>query len=232
MCPRSSERPSPPPIVLHTANVIRATEIHTWGRDAATTRWLPPEGGAARLTVAHFKTGGPLYDDALSRLGDILGPLLLMVPTDLAAALRQELDSCEGLQVGLEAVADGNLLTLLHQDAAVECQWGALVPHLAGRHTYMAAPPPGTPARRGMTSSPPFTTTGFSLMTADRRSGKRRSAGTTGAAFAPACWSSGTPSASGGTTSGSAVSAPGRRPPTSHTPATSAGNATRYPPQR
>ena len=37
---------------------------------------------------------------------------------------------------------------------------------------------------------------------------------------------------SGGTTSGSAVSAPGRRRPTSHTPATSAGNATRYPPQR
>ena len=37
--------------------------------------------------------------------------------------------------------------------------------------------------------------------------------------------------ARGGTTSGSAVSAPGRRPPIFHTPATSAGNATRYPPQ-
>ena len=36
---------------------------------------------------------------------------------------------------------DGNLLTLLHRDAADECQWGALVPHLAGRHTYMVTPP-------------------------------------------------------------------------------------------
>ena len=35
-CPRSSERPSPPRIVLHTANVLRATEIHTWGHGAAT----------------------------------------------------------------------------------------------------------------------------------------------------------------------------------------------------
>ena len=89
MCARSSERPSPLCIVLHTANVLRATEIHTWGRDAATMQWRPPEGGAARLTVAHFKTGGPVYDDALSRLGDILGPMLLMLPDDLAAALRQ-----------------------------------------------------------------------------------------------------------------------------------------------
>ena len=63
-----------------------------------------------------------MYDDALSRLGDIPGPLLLMLPTDLAAALRQELDSCEGLRVGWEAVADGNLLALLQRDAADECQ--------------------------------------------------------------------------------------------------------------
>ena len=137
--------PIPPLIVLHTANVLRATEIHTWGRDAATIRWRPPEGGAARPTVAHFKTRGPVYDDALSRLGDILGPLLLMLPTDLAAALRQELDGCEGLRAGSEAVADGNLLTVLHRDAADECQWGALVPHLARRHTYMATPPRGHP---------------------------------------------------------------------------------------
>ena len=142
-CPRSSERPPPPPrVVLHTANVLRATEIHTWGRDAATVRWLPPEGGAARLTVVHFKNGGPLYDDALSRLGDIPWPLLLMLPTDLAAALRRELDSCKGLRVEWEAIADGNLLALLHRGAADGCQWGALVPHLAGRHTYMATPPP------------------------------------------------------------------------------------------
>ena len=130
--------PLPPRIVLHTANVLRATEIHTWGRDAATIRWLPPEGRAARVTPAHFKNRGPVYDDALSRLGDILRPLLLRLPTDLAAALCQELDSCEGLRVGWEAVADGNLLALRHRDAADECQWGALVPHLNGCHTYMA----------------------------------------------------------------------------------------------
>ena len=137
--------PIPPRIILHTANVLRATGIHTWGRDAAAIRWLPPEGGAARLTVAHFKTGGPGYDDALSRLGVILGPFLLMLPTDLAAALRQELDSCDGLRVGWEAVADGNLLALLHRDAADECQWGTLMPHLTEHHMYMTTPPRGHP---------------------------------------------------------------------------------------
>ena len=48
--------PVPPRIVLHAANVLRATEIHTWGHDVATMRWHPPEDGAARLAVAHFKT--------------------------------------------------------------------------------------------------------------------------------------------------------------------------------
>ena len=133
--------PIPPRIVLHTASVLRATEIHTWGGDAARIRWLPPEGGAARLTVAHFKTGGPVYDDALSSLGDILGPLLLMLPTYLSAALHQELDGCDKLRVGWGAVANGNLLALLHRDAAEERQWGTLTPHLTGRHRYMAAPP-------------------------------------------------------------------------------------------
>ena len=98
--------------------------------------------GTARLAVAHFKTGGPVYDDALSRLGHTLGPLLLMLPTDLAAALRQELDSCDKLRVGWEAVADGNLWALLHRDAPDECQWGTLVSHLIGRHMYMTTPPP------------------------------------------------------------------------------------------
>ena len=93
--------------------------------------------------MAHSKTGGPVYDDALSRLGDTLGPLLLMLPTDLAAALRQELDSCNGVWVGWEAFADGSLLALLHQDAADEYRWGKLVPHLTGRHIYMATPPLG-----------------------------------------------------------------------------------------
>ena len=36
--------PVPPHIVLHAANVLQTTEIHTWGHDAATIRWHPPEG--------------------------------------------------------------------------------------------------------------------------------------------------------------------------------------------
>ena len=36
--------PVPPRIVLHAANVLRATEICTWGNAAATVRWHPPEG--------------------------------------------------------------------------------------------------------------------------------------------------------------------------------------------
>ena len=93
--------------------------------------------------MAQFKTGGPVYDDALSRLDDTQGPLLLMLPTDLAAALRQELDSCDGLRVGCEAVGDGSLLALLHRDAADDCQWGMLALHFTGRHVYMATPPQG-----------------------------------------------------------------------------------------
>ena len=153
--------PVPPRIVLHAANVLRATEIHQWGHGTATTLWHPPEDGAARLAVAHFKTGRPVYDDALFRLGDARGPLLLMLPTDLAAALRQELDSCDELRVEWEAVADGNLLALLHRDAADGRQWDVLAPHLTGRHVYMATPPRGTPARRGTTSSPPSTKHGI-----------------------------------------------------------------------
>ena len=134
--------PVPPRIVLHATNVLRAMEIRKWGHAMATVRWHPKEYGAAQLAVAHFKAGGPVYDDALSRLGDTQGPLLLMLPTDLAAALRQELDGCEGLRVGCEAVADGTLLALLHQDAANGSKWDTLAPHLTRHHVYMA-PPPG-----------------------------------------------------------------------------------------
>ena len=137
--------PVPPRIVLHAANVLRATEIRTWGHAAATVRWHPPEDGAAQRAVAHFKAGEPVYDDTLSRLGDTQGPLLLMLPTGMAAALRQELDGCEGLRVGWEAVADGTLLALLHRDTANGCRWDALTPHLTGRHVYMASPPRGHP---------------------------------------------------------------------------------------
>ena len=137
--------PIPPRIVLDAANVLRATEICKWGHDTATVRWHAPEDGDAQLAVAHFKTGGPVYNDALSQQGDTQGPLLLMLPTDLAAALRQELDGCEGLRVGWEAVADGTLLALLHPEAANGCQWDTLSPHLTGRHVYMATPSQGHP---------------------------------------------------------------------------------------
>ena len=137
--------PLPPRLLLQATNVLQATEIHTWRCDVATVRLLPPEGGPTWLTVAHFKDGKHAYDDALFRLGDIQGPLLLTLPTVLAAALRRELDSCDGLRVGWEAVADGTLLALLHQDVADGCQLGALVPHLTGRHTYTTTPPRGQP---------------------------------------------------------------------------------------
>ena len=137
--------PVPPRLVLHAANVLWATEIRKWGHDTATVRWHPPEDGAARLAVAHFKPRGPVYDDAPSWLGDTQGPLLLMLPTDLAAALRQELDGCDGLRVGWKAVANGTLLALLHQDAAHGCQWDTLAPHLTRRHVYMATSPQGHP---------------------------------------------------------------------------------------
>ena len=137
------QAPLPPRLVLHAANVRQATEIHTWGCDAASIQWLPPEGGATPLTVAHFKDGGPTYDDALSQMGDVPGPLLLMLPTDLAAALRRELDGCDRLKVGWEAIADSTLMALLQRDVADGCQWGAPVPHLTGCQTYMTTPPRG-----------------------------------------------------------------------------------------
>ena len=137
--------PIPPRIVLHAANVLRATEIRKWGHAAATVRWHPQEDGAAQLAAAHFKAGGPVYDDALSRLSDTQWPLLLVLPTDIAAALHQELDACEGLRVGWEAVADGTLLALLHRDVENGCQWDALTPHLTGRHVHMATPSQGHP---------------------------------------------------------------------------------------
>ena len=81
----------------------------------------PPRGRGRPAHRGAFKPEGPIYDDALSRLGDTQGPLLLMLPTDIAAALRHELEGCEGLRVGWEAVADGTLLALLHGDTANGC---------------------------------------------------------------------------------------------------------------
>ena len=94
----------------------------------------PPRGRGRPARRGALQNWGPVYDDALSRLGDTQGPLLLMLPTDLAAALRQELHGCQGLRSGWEAVAGGTLLALLHRDAANGCQWDTLAPHLTGRH--------------------------------------------------------------------------------------------------
>ena len=141
MCPRSSKHLSSR-LVLRPANMLQAKEIHTWGCDAATVLWLPLDDGGSRLTVAHFKDGRPTYDDALSRLSDVAGPLVLMLPMGLAAALRWELDGGNGLKVGREAVRDGTLLALLHRGTADRCWWDALLPHLTRRHTYMTNPPP------------------------------------------------------------------------------------------
>ena len=114
--------------------------IHTWGCNAATVWLLPPEDRGTQLTVPHFKYAGPTYDDALSHLRNVPGPLLLMLPTDLPAALRRELDGFDRLGSGWEADADGTLLTLLRRGTADWCRWDALVPHLTGRHTYMTTP--------------------------------------------------------------------------------------------
>ena len=143
--PHSSGRPSRP------ASSFTPPTCSGPRRYARGDTLRPPSGGNPQRTGPPnspwrtSKRGGPVYDDALSRLGDTQGPLLLMLPTGIAAALRQELDGCEGLRVGWEAVADGTLLALLHRDTANGCQWDALTPHLTGRHVYMASPPQGHP---------------------------------------------------------------------------------------
>ena len=45
--------PLPPRLMLHAANMLQATEIHTWGCDAATIRWLPPEDGGVSFVMHH-----------------------------------------------------------------------------------------------------------------------------------------------------------------------------------
>ena len=140
MCPRP-----PPRLVLSAANVLEATEIHTWGCDAATIRWLPPEAGATRLTVVHIKDGGPTYDDALFRLGDIPvapAPHAPHRPRRRAAPGDRR---CDGLRVGWGAIGDSTLLALLRQKITDRCRWDALLPHLTGRHTHMTTPPRGHP---------------------------------------------------------------------------------------
>ena len=48
----------------------------------------PPRGRGRPARRGALQSWGPVYNDALSRLGNTQGPLLLMLPTDIAAALR------------------------------------------------------------------------------------------------------------------------------------------------
>ena len=66
----------------------------------------PPSGGPSWSKGATgslwriLKNEETTYGAALSRLDDCLRTILLLLPTDLAAALRQELDGYNGLNVG------------------------------------------------------------------------------------------------------------------------------------
>ena len=105
-------------------------QLHVW--------WLSPEGGDSRLIVAHFRKGGPAYDDALSCLGNLPGRLLILLPTDLAVKLRCQLDNHHRLRVGWETVSSGALLALIHWDDTDEYRWNALVTHLDEHHNYIS----------------------------------------------------------------------------------------------
>ena len=104
---------------------------------------------------------------------------------------------------------------------------GRSVPHLKGHHTYMTTarghPRPqwddliAAFVNHGVLPDDTWQAVGQKTLSRDYRR-------------PPACWSSETPSASGGTISGSAASTHGTRTPISNTPATSAGRVIRCPP--
>ena len=202
----------------------RAPPVDTARRQQTITTipWLPPEGGDTQLTEAQFREGGPLYDQAMSRLGSLRRPLLLLLPSDLATAPRRELDNHAEVRVGWEAVTNDALLALLHRGVSS-------YPTSTGT-TPMCQPPQTTLAWSGTTSSRSSTTMGCTPPTSGGEFGGIRSAETLGAASAPPYWSFGTPFAGAGMPPGSAGLAPGPRPPTSRTPAVSAGRATLCPP--
>ena len=128
--------PFPPALATHGQNTL-GRDIRGGGSNAPTVRCFPPKEGGTRLTVAHFRKGWPVYHDALSQLGELPRPLVLMLPTNLAVALSQLLDGQDRLRPAWEAVARGALLSLSGRGDADVFRWDALVPHLAGRHAYM-----------------------------------------------------------------------------------------------
>ena len=114
--PRCSGRPSPPGS-YYTRPMNSASRRYAGGRETQLhVCRLSPEVGDSRLPVAQFGKQRPAYDDALCRLGNLLGPPLLMLPTDLALKLRCQLDDHDRLRVGWQAVASGALLALIHRD--------------------------------------------------------------------------------------------------------------------
>ena len=88
--------PVPPRIVLCRQRTPGYGDTHMGTRRGR--RPVAPPGGrgrpARRGALQRWGAG------IRRRLGDTQGSLLLMLPTDIAAALRQELDGCEGLRVG------------------------------------------------------------------------------------------------------------------------------------
>ena len=225
--------PLPPRLIFHVANMLQIKEMHTWGCDAATVRWVPLEDGGTRLTVAHFKDGAGLFTttpcpaESRSRAPATHAPHRpRRRATPGAGRLRRAKGGVEG----------GHGRHLAGPPPPGHRGWVAVGRTSDPRHRapYVYDDPPhrGTPAWRGMTSTRLSTTTGFSPTTRGQQSGRKRLVGTTDAVSTPACWNSGTPFAKGGTTSGSAVSTPGHRHPTSNTPATSAESVTGCPPPR
>ena len=51
-------KPIPPRLVLHAGNILQATQIRGWERDAATIRWLPPEEGGHPAHGGALPKGG------------------------------------------------------------------------------------------------------------------------------------------------------------------------------
>ena len=78
-------------------------------------------------------------------------------------------------------------MALLHPDVADRCQWGALVPDLTGRHTYMTTSPRGHPCPGWDELIAAFHDHGILPADTWQEVGRKRLARTTDGVFAPAC---------------------------------------------
>ena len=77
-------RPLPPRLVLQAANMLQVIEMCERRQDSTTIWWLPPSRESAWPTMTHYVKGGPVYDDALSKVGSVPGLLLLKLPPPTA----------------------------------------------------------------------------------------------------------------------------------------------------